>query len=484
MLKYIRIVKIVKEMTGLRFPVFRFPSIRLPSLGQKLSQKQKYGFLTLTLSITNVLVSVLNFYWLYQAQKHWLSTLFREKLRYLQYSMVFSSVLTILFSGLFFYLVLRYNLRPLRLLKSKVEIVATGDLSVDIPALGTDEIGQLAKSVHEMEESLRAIVYQIWLEIRAIKETLVEFNDSFTALHQANEGITDFSRQVVVATEQGLTSLQAADDVLQEMEQLVQHVADKTTGVAEFSTSMLDQARAGESSVVVAKNQMERISQRVHETALSLSELELKSASISTIVQTIQGISSQTNLLALNAAIEAARAGEQGKGFAVVAQEVKSLALQTTQATHEISKLIEEITAVIQTSVNMMKNGLKEVDQGTAIVGQAGQSFASILKTLSQLSDELQSVSAASQEMAAGGEEAVADAHQALQFARSSTEQLGQILKFNETQADKIMFLEDNLKRLQDSMEMLRVIASRFKLTDFEPDDVVIGQKADFVQLD
>ncbi|WP_206811833.1 methyl-accepting chemotaxis protein [Paradesulfitobacterium ferrireducens] len=430
----------------------------------QLSQKQKFGFLTLTLSVTNVLVSIVNFYWLNQAEKHWLSTLFREKLRYLQYFMVLSSLITVLFSGLFFFLVWRYNLRPLKFLRNKVEMVATGDLSVDIPALGTDEIGQLAKSVRDMEESLRTIVYQIWLEIRAIKETLTEFHDSFLAMHQANIGITEFSRKVANGTEQGLESLQAADDVLQEMGHLVQHVADKTTKVAQSSSAMLDQARAGEGSAMIAMSQMERISQKVHETARSLSELEHKSTSISAIVQTIQGISSQTNLLALNAAIEAARAGEQGKGFAVVAQEVKSLAAQTTKATHEISDLIKEITIVIQTSVNRMNNGLKEVDEGTAIVTQAGQSFTGILKTLSDLSGELQSVSAASQEMAAGGEEAVAGAHNTLEFARSSTEQLGQILKLNQIQAEKILHLENNLKRLQDSMEKLREVGGRFKL--------------------
>ena len=61
---------------------------------------------------------------------------------------------------------------------------------------------------------------------------------------------------------------------------------------------------------------------------------------IGDVVKLISHVSRQTNLLALNATIEAARAGAAGKGFTVVAAEVKSLSVQTTKATDDITRQI------------------------------------------------------------------------------------------------------------------------------------------------
>lgn len=90
------------------------------------------------------------------------------------------------------------------------------------------------------------------------------------------------------------------------------------------------------------------------------------------VVQLINNIASQVNLLALNATIEAARAGDAGKGFAVVAAEVKNLATQTTKATEDIARQIQEVQSVSEKVAQSIETIVQSANNVTQyIVGVA-----------------------------------------------------------------------------------------------------------------
>jgi methyl-accepting chemotaxis protein len=83
-------------------------------------------------------------------------------------------------------------------------------------------------------------------------------------------------------------------------------------------------------------------------------------ASLNAHIKVITTIAQRTNLLALNAEIEAARAGDSGRGFAVVANEVRNLAMMSTNAAAEITERIHSTCKKVDEELVQAKTSLEE----------------------------------------------------------------------------------------------------------------------------
>jgi methyl-accepting chemotaxis protein len=237
--------------------------------------------------------------------------------------------------------------------------VAAGDLSSTI-ALRRGDSTSLMASLAAMQQGLADAVRQV----RTGSEGVA------TASSEIAVGNQDLSSR----TEQQASALQSTASTMDQLGQTVRHNADNARQANELA-----QGAAG-----VAQRGGDVVGQVVH----TMKGIQDSSRKIGDIISVIDGIAFQTNILALNAAVEAARAGEQGRGFAVVAGEVRSLAQRSAQAAKEIKSLIG-------TSV-------ERVEQGTALVDQAGQTMQEIVSAIGRVSSIVGEISSASHEQSAG----------------------------------------------------------------------------------
>ena len=105
---------------------------------------------------------------------------------------------------------------------------------------------------------------------------------------------------------------------------------------------------------------------KVNETAQTVNELQEKGRAMDSMLELIRVIAKKTNLLAFNVTVEAARIGDAGRSFAVIAQEVKNLAIQSSNVTEEVAQQIADVhSATAQTVDSIGHLNKMMVDVGT-----------------------------------------------------------------------------------------------------------------------
>ncbi len=269
--------------------------------------------------------------------------------------------------------------RALELLM-EVDPLSKGDLTIRA-SVTEDEIGTVADSYNSTIGSLRKIVTQVQTAARQVAGTTSSSENSVQEL--AAEALRQ-AEEIAVALDQ-----------IQEMSDSIRAVAVNAER-AEFAVKQAAQTvEAGDAAMNRTVDGIMAIRETVAQTSKKVKRLGESSQKISKVVNLIGTFADQTNLLALNAAIEAANAGEQGRGFAVVADRVRSLARQSTEATVEIEKLVNEIQTETNEVVAAMESGTEQVVTGTKLVDETRQSLNQINAVSIQLGALVQAIAQA-----------------------------------------------------------------------------------------
>jgi methyl-accepting chemotaxis protein len=166
----------------------------------------------------------------------------------------------------------------------------------------------------------------------------------------------------------------------------------KSNELLKTTEETIHKSSEGKGAIESIANIISSLETETQETYIGLETLSGKVAEIGEIVGVITGIAKQTNLLALNAAIESARAGEQGKGFAVVAEEVRKLAVMTSESTKTISSLIHNVQVDTQSVLGKAEHSTKSIVEGSLISIKAIEKIDEALGAVAYIGDEVKNV--------------------------------------------------------------------------------------------
>jgi methyl-accepting chemotaxis protein len=213
----------------------------------------------------------------------------------------------------------------------------------------------------------------------------------------------------------------------EELSQTTIDIAKNSSNIAESATAAANVAKEGEGIVNRSVDEVKTIAVKVGESADLIKTLGERSKQIGNIIGVIKDIADQTNLLALNAAIEAARAGEQGRGFAVVADEVRKLAERTTNATSEISGMIQSIQGEVVKAVLSTDYATQQVSVGVDLSTKAGGALLNIVGSVSGLHQMVHQIASATEEMSQVSDQMSRDISTIAESSKGILSRAGQI---------------------------------------------------------
>ena len=299
-------------------------------------------------------------------------------------------IIALLFGGFISWIISSNIIKRLKATGEAMDIIASGDLTVQFDIDGCDEIGKLQNSMLTMKDRLLAMISQIgtitFQLSTAAEEVSVVMGQTSSNIHQQQ-----------IETEQVSIAMNEMSIAVGEVSKSVATASEAANG-ANFETGN------GQKTVQDAIDGIGQLAVQIKNTEEVIAKVEQNSENINTVLDVIKGIAEQTNLLALNAAIEAARAGEQGRGFAVVADEVRTLAGRTQESTAEINSIIDKLQSGARKAVQAMSQNRDQTNLVVEKARLAGSTLTTIAESVTQIDTMSTQIATAAEQQTAAAE--------------------------------------------------------------------------------
>ncbi|MCI8284579.1 MAG: HAMP domain-containing protein [Firmicutes bacterium] len=285
---------------------------------------------------------------------------------------------------------------PVKNVTNRMIALSDGDLHTEVvPVHSGDELEILTQTLDSTVESVNRYISDIQHVLTQIArgnlriESQVDYKGDFALIRQSLRTIIQSMNETIVGFRAAASRLADMSDELNEQSGQLHHASLEQNQSAEALVDAVSNVKERLFSVNESSGQTrsktEEIALRIHEAnaqmeALSsgMDDISSNVQEITTIAKAIEDIAFQTGILAINASVEAARAGNAGKGFAVVADQVKQLALQSSEAAKSATNMVSNTRAIIQNGVEL-----------TADTAGSLKSISDVSDQISEISDQL-----------------------------------------------------------------------------------------------
>lgn len=251
-----------------------------------------------------------------------------------------------------------------------------------------DEVGDIARAIQRLVESMRDIITNITTSSQALQEFSASFDRIAESINNVNIAVDEIANG---SSSQAAETMSASQKVTQ-----MGTALDETT--ANVETLGSSSVKMREYNKTAAKNldELSAISETTKSSVLLVqnqtNQTNDSAQEIREATELITDIANQTNLLSLNASIEAARAGENGRGFAVVADEIRNLSEQSRESAERIVEIVNTLIANSNTSVTTMNEVAENIRTQNNKIEETGEMFRSLNEEIAEVTEAIEKI--------------------------------------------------------------------------------------------
>ena len=324
-----------------------------------------------------------------------------------------------------------------------------GDFSIKADESSQNEVGQLAQSFNVMSGKISGVL----VRIMDFTKELIQCSGKLQDIESNIVTISSALNEISGGTERQTADVNNVVERMGEMEDKFRELKSKSGNLLDEAEHTITSGEEGSLSINQLEEQNEHVEKNVDLSYEKIKTLETHSTKISDIVGTINSISEETELLSLNASIEAARAGEHGRGFAIVAESIGKLAAESTSATTNIEKIIEELCSDIEETVFNVEEVKKAVTAQIQATQKVKKIFHDFRKLAEQTSGSVTGIDELIEEMYEI-DRSIVEAAQSIRDISQKTEDLS---------GDAAGSLDEEVKDVQNSVQSLTMISNELE---------------------
>lgn len=363
----------------------------------------------------------------------------------LMYQLGLLAVAVLLGGGLLILWLVRALTRPIEHFQQQLKYISnTLDLSRRLETTDQAELGELAAQTNSLLQRLSFALNGVLRSSNRLTETASHLAYTAGVVSRNTGKQQAVSQSMATAVEQMSSSVAEITSTMQELSASSTQIADHSQSVVEVANLTLESSKKGSGAMQTLQLRMTDIHADSENSLREIVQLGSKSKEISKVMDLINALADQTKLIAFNAALEASSAGESGKRFSVVASEIRRLADNVTDSTHEIEERIEEIQDSISRLVITSEKGASSIQSGMQVSLETAHDLNALVQAATKTSSAAQQISLSTRQQKTASNQVVIALRD---IANASTHNAQSVRTISEISED-MLHMSDELSQL------------------------------------